>query len=181
MTSGEPKYAEFACTSCRKTIKQGLTGSDAASTGVLIRHARDCFGSKAVKSVRQSKDINKAHEVLKKFGKKSQSKLTAALKTIKGWAESFSTQPPSKESIRVVTACWVSESVRPFHIVKDHGYRWLQKEGHPERYIPSRETVSKDVKNLYEKVKEKLAKEFQEYDGELAIALDCWTSPNHKA
>jgi len=70
--------------------------------GVLIRHARDCFGSDAVESVQQSKDINKAREVLKKFGKKSQSKLTAALKTIKGWAESFSTQPPSKESIRSV-------------------------------------------------------------------------------
>ncbi|KAE9393957.1 hypothetical protein BT96DRAFT_771236, partial [Gymnopus androsaceus JB14] len=80
---------------------------------------------------------------------------------------------------RVVTARWVSELAGPFHIVKDRGYRWLQKEGRPERYIPSRETVSKDVKNLYEKVKEKLAEELQEYDGELAIALDCWTSPNH--
>lgn len=37
------------------------------------------------------------------------------------------------------------------------------------------------MKKLYEKTKEKLAAELQAYDGELALALDCWTSPNHEA
>lgn len=61
----------------------------------------------------------------------------------------------------VVTARWVSESARPFNIVEDRCYRWLQCEGRPDRYVPNRKKVSKDVKILYERVKEKLAEELQ--------------------
>lgn len=97
----------------------------------------------------------------------------------------------------MVTARWVSESARPFHIVTDRCYKWLQKEGRPDRYIPSRETVSRDVKHLYNRTKEKLIQElqvsicsafesvtylrYQDQEGEIAIAIDCWTSPNHQA
>lgn len=99
----------------------------------------------------------------------------------------------------VVTARWVAESARPFRIVRDRCYRWLQKEGRPNHYVPSKETVARDVKRLYAKTKEKLATELQvstkiKYinriptyyivqaaDGELPIAIDCWTSPNHHA
>jgi len=120
--------------------------------------------------------------------------LTAALRTVKGWAESFSTTPPSKESIRyvfgsdknvymcwilcsVVTARWVAECARPFRVVQDRGYRWLQKEGRPDRYVPSKETVSRDVKNLFEKTKEKIAAELQvSTDMEnLNVLLTYWT------
>ncbi|KAE9398171.1 hypothetical protein BT96DRAFT_758373, partial [Gymnopus androsaceus JB14] len=110
--------------------------------GALIQHSKSCWGDEAVKAVQESKSLEKARDALKKFGKKSQSKLTAALRTVKGWAESFSTQPPSKKSIRVVTAHWVSESARPFWIVQDRCYRWLQQEGQPDRYVPSKETIS---------------------------------------
>lgn len=80
----------------------------------------------------------------------------------------------------VATARWCAESARPFTIVKDRCYKWLQREGRPDRYIPTREQVSFDVKKLYEKSKKRLASELQECDGELAIALDCWSSPNHR-
>lgn len=61
----------------------------------------------------------------------------------------------------VVTARWVSECARPFRVVQDRGYRWLQKEGRPDQYVPSKETVSRDVKHLFEKTKEKIAVELQ--------------------
>lgn len=80
----------------------------------------------------------------------------------------------------VATARWCSESARPFTIVKDRCFKWLQREGHPDRYIPTREQVSLDVKKLYQKSKKRLASELQAFDGELALALDCWTSPNHR-
>lgn len=60
-----------------------------------------------------------------------------------------------------MTARWVSENARPFRIVEDRCYRWLQKEGRPDRYVPSKETVSRDVKYLFEKTKEKIAAELQ--------------------
>ncbi|KAE9385363.1 hypothetical protein BT96DRAFT_751949, partial [Gymnopus androsaceus JB14] len=173
------KYAVFACRNCCSTQKQGLMGTDAASTSVLHQHAKRCWGDKAVKAAQESKDLSRAREAIEKFGSKKQSVLTAALRTVKGWAELFSTTPPLKENIRIVTAHWVSECARPFCIVQDHGYRWLQKEGHPDQYVPSKETVSRDVKHLFEKTKEKIAVELQDYDGEIPIALDCWTSPNH--
>lgn len=61
----------------------------------------------------------------------------------------------------MVTARWVAESARPFRMVQDRCYRWLQKEGRPNQYVPSKETVARDVKKLYEKTKEKLAEELQ--------------------
>ncbi|KAE9396503.1 hypothetical protein BT96DRAFT_749584, partial [Gymnopus androsaceus JB14] len=162
--NNKPKYAKFACTLCCEIKKQGLTGTDMASTGQMKQHAEKCWSKETVRAVYESGDVEKARAELQKHGKMRQSKITLGLKKIKTWAESFSTRPPSKEEIQC-----------------DRCYRWLQQEGQPDRYIPSKETVSRDVKHLYSKTKEKLAKELQEYEGELPVAIDCWTSPNHQA
>jgi len=98
----------------------------------------------------------------------------------------------------VTIARWVSESMRPFNIVKDRGLRWLCKTGRPHFYLPDRTTVAKDVKFLYGWSERQLAEELQvidsityllinlksfqqNYRGLLAYQLDCWTSPNHRA
>ncbi|KAJ3753122.1 hypothetical protein EV360DRAFT_6558, partial [Lentinula raphanica] len=84
-------------------------------------------------------------------------------------------------SYRVVTARWAAESARPFRIVSDRCYRWLQKEGRPNQYVPSKETVGRDVKILYAALKKHLAEEFQGYEYLIPIEVDCWSSPNHRA
>ena len=71
--------------------------------------------------------------------------------------------------------------MRPFKIVEDHGFHKLMKTGHPGYYIPSKVTVSRDVKNVFAKCRQRIAKMLQEYDGKLSFATDAWTSPNHKA
>lgn len=95
---------------------------------------------------------------------------------------------------------WVSENMRPFDIVKDRGFLSLMKTGRPEHYIPSPVTVSRDVKQVFAKCRQRIAKmlqvshEFrytmnikklnfiiQEHNGALSFATDAWTSPNHKA
>ncbi|KAE9384306.1 hypothetical protein BT96DRAFT_739320, partial [Gymnopus androsaceus JB14] len=124
-------------------------------TGNMSGHAKKCWGEEAVTAVKDS-TLDKACSAIKTFGKKSQTRLTAALKKFKGWAKTFSTCPPEKE-----TTCHYS------------------KEGHPKHYVLSKETIARDVKKLYTKTKEKLAEELQAIDGELPIAIDCWTSPNH--
>jgi len=98
---GSPKYTVYACCNCRSKQKQGLSGTD-DFVGVLHRHAKKCWGDKAVKAAQDSKNISRARKAVQKFGSKKQSMLTAALRTVKGWAESFSTTPPSKESVRYV-------------------------------------------------------------------------------
>ena len=44
---------------------------------------------------------------------------------------------------------WVSESPRPFEIVKDHSFECLMKTGRPEYYIPSPSIVSRDVRLVF--------------------------------
>ncbi|KAJ3963850.1 hypothetical protein EV361DRAFT_812975, partial [Lentinula raphanica] len=131
--------------------------------GNLISHAKKCWGDEAVNAAKES-TLDKAREAVKTIGKKSQTKLTSALKVMKTWAKTFSTCPPEKETI------WY-----------DRCFRWLQKESCPNHYIPSKETVAKDVKILYKRTEEKLATELQMSKYKLGIALrvNTWTSPNH--
>ena len=58
-------------------------------------------------------------------------------------------------------ARWVSESMRPFHIVKDRGLRWLCKTGRPNFYLPDETTVAKDVRFLYSWSEGQLSEELQ--------------------
>jgi len=53
---------------------------------------------------------------------------------------------------------WVCESIRPFDIVKDRGFQSLMKTRQPEYYIPSRTTVSRDVKQVFVNVRKRIAK-----------------------
>ena len=71
--------------------------------------------------------------------------------------------------------------MRPFKIVEDRGFRKLMKTGRPACYIPSKITVSRDVKNVFVKCRQRIATMLQEYEGALSFATDAWTSPNHKA
>ena len=56
---------------------------------------------------------------------------------------------------------WVAESMRPFSIVEDRGFRCLMKMGRPEYYLPSRSTVSRDVKDVFTRVRKRIAKMLQ--------------------
>ncbi|KAJ3756097.1 hypothetical protein EV360DRAFT_72291 [Lentinula raphanica] len=60
-------------------------------------------------------------------------------------------------NLQQLTVRWVAKSLRAFQIVQDCGYQWLQKEGRPNQYVPSKETVARDVKKLYAAAKERLA------------------------
>lgn len=53
---------------------------------------------------------------------------------------------------------WVSESARPFDIVQDHGFLRLMKAGRPEFYIPSPSTVARDVRIVFARARQQIAK-----------------------
>ncbi|KAE9385013.1 hypothetical protein BT96DRAFT_841291, partial [Gymnopus androsaceus JB14] len=97
--NGTAKYLVYACTNCRKKKKQGLKTQDKGSTGNMSYHTTKCWGKEAVAAAKDS-TLDKAQDAIERIGKKSQLKLTAALKTCKGWANSFSTRPPEKETTR---------------------------------------------------------------------------------
>jgi hypothetical protein len=53
---------------------------------------------------------------------------------------------------------WVSQSFRPFTIVKDDGFQCLMKTGWPGYYLPSPKTVARDVKTVFAKTHVRIAK-----------------------
>jgi hypothetical protein len=55
------------------------------------------------------------------------------------------------------------------------------KTGRPEYYIPSASTVSRDVRLVFARTRERVAKILEDYNGDISFATDAWTSPNHYA
>ena len=53
---------------------------------------------------------------------------------------------------------WIAESKRPFQIVNDHGFQSLMKTGRPGFQLPSAETISRDTKNAFVAVRQRIAK-----------------------
>lgn len=52
---------------------------------------------------------------------------------------------------------WVSESIRPFKVVADRGFKSLMKTGRPGYYLPTPQTVSRDVKRVFVKARQRIA------------------------
>ncbi|KAK0435696.1 uncharacterized protein EV420DRAFT_1281602, partial [Desarmillaria tabescens] len=75
--------------------------------------------------------------------------------------------------------CWISESSRPFTIMKDYGYNCLMKMGQLSCYIFSPNTVACDVKTVFEHICQHISNMLQSYNGDLHFAMDAWTSLNH--
>jgi hypothetical protein len=55
------------------------------------------------------------------------------------------------------------------------------KTGCPEYYIPSASTVSCDVRPVFARTCECVAKILKDYKGNISFTTDAWTSPNHYA
>jgi hypothetical protein len=72
--------------------------------------------------------------------------------------------PPHSDACRAEIVRWVSESKRPFKIVKDRRFQTLMKTGRPEYHIPSPETVSRDVRNVFVNARKHIAKMLQVSD-----------------
>ena len=84
-------------------------------------------------------------------------------KTKLKYVEDHSTQPSTTNlsQHRSEIVCWVSESAQLFKIVADHGFQCLMKTGRPELYIPSPTTVLRDVKLVFARTHEQIAKMLQ--------------------
>ncbi|KAL1657498.1 hypothetical protein GGF50DRAFT_68795, partial [Schizophyllum commune] len=155
---------------CSKRIRRYLDTGDKVSTSNMTRHAITCWGKRAV-DVAQSHEtataaresvttpMKKDGDIKLSFERKGKGKIT------------YTTRPHTKTEI----------NFRPFAVVEDDGFKRLMKTGRPDHYIPSRSTVSRDVKRVFVKTRTRIARMLQEYEGDLSFQTDCWTSPNHKA
>ncbi|TFY61175.1 hypothetical protein EVG20_g7153 [Dentipellis fragilis] len=107
--------------------------------------------------------------------------ITAAFERSKKGKVTYSHRQHTKAETKAEIIRWVSESLRPFNIVSDRGFNCLMKTGRPGYYIPSPSTVSCDVKLVFARARNRIAKLLQEHDGDLNFVMDAWTSSNHHA
>lgn len=53
---------------------------------------------------------------------------------------------------------WVAENLHPFKIVENQSFHTLMKTGRPEYYLPSADTVSRDVRHVFTRTRNRIAK-----------------------
>jgi hypothetical protein len=170
---------ECAVGRCRcksKFVRRFLYTGDTSSTSNLRRHAKLCWGDEVVAAADTTGNLAVARSAMSKQ-KGANGLITAAFdKEKKGGKPTYSYRQHTKVEARYVRTVrppwmvhemiwfraefvrWVSVNKRPFQIVNDEPFRSLMKTGRPECYIPSAETLSRDVKTVFVSVREGIAK-----------------------
>ncbi|KAI0763407.1 hypothetical protein BC629DRAFT_1272715, partial [Irpex lacteus] len=165
---------------CKASVQRYLDTPDATSTGNLRKHVRKCskWGEEALDIAEEAglsadktreclESVVRSGSIEKAFERKGKGKVT------------YSSRQHTREETRAEIVRWVCGSLRPMGVVEDNGFKSLMKTGRPGYWIPSRSTVSRDIKSVFKNVRERAAKMLQDYDGKLNFTTDCWTSPNH--
>lgn len=153
-------------------VRRYLDTRDSKSTGGLRRHAKICWGEENLERADAAKNIEEARKILKNT-KLIDGKITAVFERTGQGKVTYSNRQHTrsetrygsnafwsrflKKKTRAEIVKWVSESLRPFSIVEDEGFKMLMKTGRPEYYIPSRITVARDVRHVFKKTRERIA------------------------
>jgi hypothetical protein len=168
------------CKNKSRGVRRFLDKGDAKSTGNMRKHAKKCWGDDVVGHADKASNANEVRQTTVKATLDPQS-ITAAFERKGRDKVTYSHRQHTRSEARAEIVRWVSESKRPFNIVKDRGFQSLMKTGRPNYYIPSPTTVSRDVKRVFANVRRRIASMLQDQKGQLNFATDAWTSPNHKA
>jgi len=148
---------EFTCLQkhCHQKIVRYLDTKDAQSTGNMRRHVKKCWGEGVLTAAESAKDANEAcSRIIHGFLKTG--KITEMFE--RKAKATYSTIQHTKSETRAEIVRWVAESLRPFAIVKDRGFRSLMKTGRPDYYIPSPSTIARDVKAVFARVRNRISK-----------------------
>ncbi|KAF8059610.1 hypothetical protein FPV67DRAFT_1425266 [Lyophyllum atratum] len=179
---GGRKCHVFRCTGkgCTQRIVRYLDMKDAQSTGNMRKHVKKCWGEDVLHAADEAINIQEARTKVV-GGYRANGSITASFARKDKANVTYSHRPHTRTETRYPEIVrWVSESNRPFAIVKDRGLNCLLKTGRPTYYVPHPTTVSRDVKTVFAKARNRIAKMLKECDGALSFATDAWTSPNHR-
>jgi len=144
------------CKQKSRSVRRYLDTSDAKSTGNLRKHAKKCWGTEIVATADKAKTAKEVRDTTVKGYLDPQS-ITAAFERKGKGKVTYSYRQHTKTEAKAEIVRWVCESMRPFDIVQDRGFRSLMKTGRPEYYIPSRSTVSRDVKQVFMNVRKRIS------------------------
>jgi hypothetical protein len=144
------------CKQKSRSVRRYLDTSDAKSTSNLRKHAKKCWGNEIVATADKAKTATEVRDTTVKGYLDPQS-ITAAFERKGKGKVTYSYRQHTKTEAKAEIVRWVCESMRPFDIVEDRGFRSLMKTGRPEYYIPSRSTVSRDVKQVFVNVRKRIS------------------------
>jgi hypothetical protein len=141
-----------------RMVRRYLDTGDAKSTGNLRKHAKVCWGLETVAAADETRNIDTARKALEKVKDGS---ITEAFERVAKGKVTYSNRQHTTTQSRAEIVRWIAESKRPFQIVNDRGFQSLMKTGRPEYHIPSMQTVSRDVKRVFVKVRKRIARMLQ--------------------
>ncbi|KIK76816.1 hypothetical protein PAXRUDRAFT_168183, partial [Paxillus rubicundulus Ve08.2h10] len=144
----------FKCSACgcKAKVHRYLDKKDACSAGNMRKHVKSCWGDEMLEATDTAKDVNEVRV-----------KIVGGVLRNGTMMAAFERKGKGK----------VVYSHRPHTRAEVKGFQSLMKMGQPEYYIPSPETIKRDVKRV--------AKTLREYEGQISFTTDAWTSPNHRA
>ncbi|KIM65634.1 hypothetical protein SCLCIDRAFT_112336, partial [Scleroderma citrinum Foug A] len=114
----------------------------------MWKHVKICWGEDALGTADKAKDVNEAWTKIV-HGILQDGSITTAFERKDKRNAMYSSRPYTHSEIRAKLVHWVSESLCPYSIVKDRGFKSLMKTGRLECYIPSPLTISHDVKLVF--------------------------------
>ncbi|KAF8124115.1 hypothetical protein EV363DRAFT_1178463, partial [Boletus edulis] len=161
---------EFTCSAhgCKVKVRRYLDTLDARSTSNMRKHVKGCWGTDALEAADSAKDVDEAR-----------TKIAGSILRDGSITAAFERKGKGKISYIVR---WVCESLRPFNIVADRGFQSLMKMGRPEYYLPSPAIVSRDVKLVFVRTRQRIAKMLRVgISRRINFTTDAWTLPNHHA
>ena len=142
-------------------VRRYLDKGDAKSTSNLRRHAKGCWGREAIEAADNTKDAFAARDAMAKAIPRDGSLTSVFARIGKQDRVTYSHRQHTRAEVRVGIVRWVAENMRPFLIVKDRLLLSLLKTGRPDYHVPSPQTVSRDVKNVFVHCRQRIAKMLQ--------------------
>jgi hypothetical protein len=158
-----------------KDVRHFLDKGDRKSTSNLCNHAKICWGTEAVEAADNTHDVDAARKICRRLNYETGQSLPSLNELGRGKLPLVPANIRRPKQGKVASACnsvsllsqrlslirncraeivrWVSENKHLFSIVKDRGFQTLMKTGRPNFHIPSPETVSRDVKDMFVRVR----------------------------
>jgi len=92
-----------------------------------------------------------------------------------------SVQPYSHDKFKELLTEWVICDSLPFTTVESSYFRKVVHLLNPSAKVPSRDTLKRDIVNMFMEKKEMVRKILRDAPGRLSFTVDLWTSPNIKS
>lgn len=144
---------------CKTTIHRFLDTKDAKSTGNMRKHVQacSCWGKPVLAAADEAAN---ADEVRTKIvdGILKNGSITEAFERKGKGRRTYPNWPLTRAEIKAEIVRWVCVFIRPFDVVSDESFHYLMKSGRPDMYVPSTSTVSRDVRLVFTRTCQRIAR-----------------------